>query len=73
MTSCVWDRLGTVRTGETLQIAAAYDSPQARNDVMGIMLAYVYETNDLNGGTKAPQSVTNPPDGSSSPHPSHNH
>jgi hypothetical protein len=73
MTSCVWDRVGTVRAGETLEIAATYESPEARNDVMGIMLAYVYETSDLSGGTRAPESVTNPRDGGSSSHPSHNH
>jgi hypothetical protein len=73
MTSCVWDRLGAVRTGETLRIAAVYDSPEARDDVMGIVLAYVYETNDLSGGTAAPDEVKNPPASSSQPHPSHDH
>jgi hypothetical protein len=73
MSTCIWDRLGTVRTGETLRIAADYDSPEARSDVMGIMLAYVYETSDLSGGTPAPASAKDPHTSSGQPHPSHNH
>jgi hypothetical protein len=54
MTTCVWDRLGTVRKGEVLSIDTFYDPPEPQADVMGIVLAYVYETDDLSGGTPAP-------------------
>jgi hypothetical protein len=73
MSVCSWDRLGTVREGETLRITAAYDSPKAQDDVMGIVLAYVHETKDLGGGTQAPESMTNPPDGDAPKGPSHDH
>jgi hypothetical protein len=72
MNTCVWDRIGTVRRGETMRISATYDSPTARDDVMGIMVAYVFETTDLEGGTSAPASVTDPPDGPAPDHP-HDH
>ena len=54
MTTCIWDRLGTVRAGEVLSIDTFYDPPEPQSDVMGIVLAYVYETDDLTGGTPAP-------------------
>lgn len=73
MSMCSWDRLGTVREGETLRISAVYDSPEARDDVMGIVLAYVYETDDLKGGTQAPPSMTNPPEGHGPQRPGHDH
>ena len=57
MTTCTWDRLGTVRSGEVLSIDAYYDPPEAQSDVMGIVLAYVYETDDLAGGTEPPAGV----------------
>ncbi|HTC82647.1 MAG TPA: hypothetical protein VK848_14020 [Acidimicrobiia bacterium] len=60
MTTCVWDRLGTVRAGEALSIDTFYDPPEPQSDVMGIVLAYVYETDDLTGGTPAPASVQAP-------------
>lgn len=72
MSTCVWDRIGTVREGDTMRISALYESPQAHDDVMGIMVAYIYETTDLSGGTKAPDSVTDPPDGPEPEHP-HDH
>jgi Stress up-regulated Nod 19 len=60
MSTCVWDRLGTVRAGEVLSIDAFYDPPEAQSDVMGIVLAYVYETDDLAGGTPPPPGVQAP-------------
>lgn len=60
MTTCTWDRLGTVRAGEVLSIDTYYDPPEAQSDVMGIVLAYVYETDDLAGGTPPPAGVQAP-------------
>ncbi|HKN40036.1 MAG TPA: hypothetical protein VJ456_13110 [Acidimicrobiia bacterium] len=60
MTTCTWDRLGTVRKGEVLSIDTFYDPPEPQPDVMGIVLAYVYETDDLAGGTPPPSSVQAP-------------
>src|SRR5439155_307505 len=60
MTTCTWDRLGTVRAGEVLSIDTYYDPPEAQSDVMGIVLAYVYETDDLAGGTEPPAGVQAP-------------
>lgn len=54
MSMCVWDRLGTVRKGETLGLRAYYDISQPADDVMGIMIAAIYETNDLSGGSPPP-------------------
>jgi hypothetical protein len=55
---CSWDRLGTVRAGEVLDLETAYDSPAPVPRAMGIMMAYVYETPDLGGGTAAPPELT---------------
>jgi hypothetical protein len=60
MSTCIWDRLGTVRAGEVLSIDTYYDPPEAQPDVMGIVLAYVYETDDLAGGTPPPSGVQAP-------------
>jgi hypothetical protein len=57
MSTCIWDRIGTVRKGETLAIDTYYDSTDAQMDVMGIVLAYVHETEDLTSGTTPPPSV----------------
>ena len=56
MSICVWDRLGTVREGEKLGIRTYYNSSEAQYDVMGIMIAMVYETTDLNGGSPPPRN-----------------
>jgi hypothetical protein len=76
MTTCTWDRLGTVRKGEVLSIDTFYDPPEPQADVMGIVLAYVYETDDLTGGTPAPPEgpapAWPPPGGVPSGH-SHSH
>lgn len=71
MSTCVWDRLGTVRKGETLGLRAFYDSSQPQSDVMGIMIAMVYETTDLGGGTAPPDGSTQPEE--SQPPPVHEH
>ena len=61
MSTCVWDRLGTVRAGEVLSIDTWYDPPEDQPDVMGVLLAFVYETDDLNGGTPSPPEGPAPP------------
>ncbi len=75
MSVCSWDSLGTVRTGEILDLEAVYDTSDAIPDAMGIMLAYVVETDDLAAGTPAPPEVTGdiPPPPSSTPPPSRGH
>lgn len=74
MSVCEWDRIGTVRAGEELSITTVYDSAEPQDDVMGIMMAFIYETADLDGGTPAPRSVTDPPERtSSSPPPTEHH
>ena len=60
MTTCTWDRLGTVRAGQVLSIDTYYDPPAPQADVMGIVLAYIYETEDLAGGTPAPPGAQAP-------------
>ena len=44
MDLCVGNPLATIASGETLRLRSVYESPAARNDVMGIMLAYVHRT-----------------------------
>lgn len=62
MSTCYWDRIGTVRKGEQLQLATIYDTPKPLDGVMGIMMIAVYETNDLKGGTTAPSWMRRNPD-----------
>jgi Stress up-regulated Nod 19 len=57
MTTCSHDRLGTVRAGDVLALDTSYNSPVPKTDVMGIMIAYVYETSDLAGGTEDPAAT----------------
>ena len=76
MSGCTWDRVGTVQKGEVLDLESVYDSPKAVPDAMGIMMAFVFETPDLAGGTPAPPDVQgqNPPPVESTPPPSsHDH
>lgn len=77
MSTCAWDSLGTVREGETLDLEAVYDAPERDPAAMGIMVAFVWETPDLDGGTvpspeetgrTAPPPTSTPPD---NPHPHH--
>lgn len=61
MSTCSWDSLGALRTGDKLTMTSLYDTAEAQNDVMGIMLLAVYETDDVNGGTKGPASMRKDP------------
>ncbi|MGH9034216.1 MAG: hypothetical protein ACRD0O_00500 [Acidimicrobiia bacterium] len=58
MSTCAWDGLGTVREGETLDLESVYNASEAADDVMGIMVAYVWETPEPEGGTPAPPEAT---------------
>ena len=40
MSSCTGD-LGTLNTGDVVQLHSVYEAPAAADDVMGIMLVYV--------------------------------
>jgi hypothetical protein len=78
MSTCAWDALGTVREGETLDLESVYNASEAADDVMGIMVAYVWETPELDGGTPAPPEATGatpaPPTSTppaENPHPHH--
>jgi hypothetical protein len=75
MSVCAWVRVGTVRRGEVLDLESVYDAPQPVPDAMGIMMAFVYETNDLGAGTQAPPDVRGegPPPVESTPPPSSPH
>jgi hypothetical protein len=61
MSICVHDRIGVVKAGEYLQLDTYYNALRPSGDVMGIMMAYVYETNDLSGGSAPPAYYTAPP------------
>jgi hypothetical protein len=76
MSGCTWDRVGTVQKGEVLDLETVYNSPESVPDAMGIMMAFVYETADLTGGTPAPPDArgeTTPPPASTPPPSSHDH
>jgi hypothetical protein len=76
MSGCTWDRVGTVKKGEVLDLESVYDSDKPVPDAMGIMMAFIYETDDLAAGTPAPPDVRgqNPPPVASTPPPSgHDH
>lgn len=62
MSTCIWDRIGTVRRGERLEIASIYDTAKPRDGVMGIYMLAVYETDDLSGGSPAPDWMRRNPD-----------
>lgn len=44
MSTCVKDFLARVHSGDKVVLDSFYNSPEARDDVMGIMLIYVYRT-----------------------------
>jgi hypothetical protein len=74
MSGCTWDRVGTVKKGETLDLESAYNSSEPVPDAMGIMMAFVYETEDLGAGTPAPPEVRGEiPPPQSTPPPSGHH
>jgi hypothetical protein len=58
MTTCSHDRIGMVRAGDVLALDTYYNSPTAKTDVMGIMIAYVYQTHDVAGGTEDPAAMS---------------
>jgi hypothetical protein len=72
MSTCIHDRIGTVRAGEVLALDTHYNSPGPLNDAMGIMIAYVYETGDLEGGTPPPTAAVQAP-ATSMPAGAHHH
>jgi hypothetical protein len=61
MSICAHDRIGSVRAGEDLLLDTYYNMKASADDVMGIMIAYIYETNDLSGGASPPAAYTAPP------------
>jgi hypothetical protein len=63
MSTCAWDRLATVRAGDVLRLDAHYNTAAPAPAVMGIMMIFVYETDDLAAGTASPYPVDPPPDG----------
>jgi stress up-regulated protein Nod 19 len=76
MSGCTWDRVGTVQKGEVLDLESVYNSPKSVPDAMGIMMAFVFETPDLGGGTPAPPDVKGespPPVAATPPPSSHDH
>lgn len=73
MSGCSRDALGTVRAGEVLALHSYYNSPETRNDVMGIMIAYIYETTDLQGESTSSPSQPPAPTEAPPPAPGHQH
>jgi hypothetical protein len=76
MSGCTWDRVGTVKKGEVLDLESVYNSSKPVPDAMGIMMAFIYETEDLAAGTPAPPDVrgeTPPPVASTPPPSRHDH
>lgn len=61
MSTCSWDSLGPLRAGDKLTMTSLYDAPKAMDDVMGIMLIAVYETDAVNGGRPAPAEMRDAP------------
>ena len=41
MSTCIANPVATVARGQTVRIHSVYDSPEPRNDVMGIMMAFI--------------------------------
>lgn len=41
MSTCIADPVATVSRGQTVRLHSVYDSPEARDDVMGIMIAFI--------------------------------
>ena len=63
MSTCSWDRLATLRSGDVLRLDAHYNTSAPTQHVMGIMMIFVYETDDVTGGTDSPYAATAPTDG----------
>jgi hypothetical protein len=63
MSTCTWDRLSTLRAGDVLRLDAHYNTSAPTSAVMGIMMIFVYETDDVDGGTASPYTAAGPADG----------
>lgn len=63
MTTCVWDRLSTIRAGDTIRLTSHYNTTARAQKVMGIMMIFVHETDDVGAGQPSPYPVEPPPDG----------
>ncbi len=63
MSTCSWDSLGSIRKGDRLELKAHYNTSKPQKGVMGIMMGFLYETNDLHGGQPSPYPSKPPPDG----------
>ena len=77
MSTCVWDALGTVRTGDVLDLEGVYRASEPVPDAMAIMVAYIWQTPEPDGGTPAPPeasgntaapATSNPPSSNHHPH-----
>jgi stress up-regulated protein Nod 19 len=44
MSTCIGENVGSVKKGQELAMDTYYDVPEPRDDVMGIMLAYIHDT-----------------------------
>jgi len=75
MSYCTWDTLGVVKAGDTLDLESVYNSAKPVPDAMGIMMAFIYKTEDLTAGTPAPPEVRGqiPPPESTPPPSGHDH
>jgi hypothetical protein len=63
MTTCAWDSLGGVTAGDRLRLTAHYNTANPQKHIMGIMMGFLYETPDVEGGATSPYPSEPPPDG----------
>ena len=73
MTTCIWDRLSTIRAGDTIRLTSHYNTTAPAKKVMGIMMIFVHETDALDGGAPSPYPADPPPDGDPPAGAGHNH
>jgi hypothetical protein len=73
MSTCINDRIGTVRGGDVLALDTHYNSPVPLADAMGIMIAYVYETSDLGASQPPLARLETPPSAPSAGSGEHRH
>jgi hypothetical protein len=62
MSTCAWDRLGSVRKGDVLRLNAHYNTARPEVGVMGIMVILLHETGDLDAGQPSPYPAEPPAD-----------